>query len=72
MDLNTEKKYELVCFAPFEKTIASCSWNKTLKNWNTEYGSLIRSLQGHQLSIEFSMLFSVWQKKLLLFFLTKH
>ena len=36
-----------VCFSPDGKTLASGSWDNTIKLWNVETGELVRTLTGH-------------------------
>jgi WD40 repeat protein len=40
-----------VAFSPDGKTLASGSWDKTVKLWNVESGQLIQSLDGHTDSV---------------------
>lgn len=46
-----------VAFSPNKKTIASASWDKTIKLWNIETGELIRTFYGHLFAV-FSVNFS--------------
>ncbi len=37
-----------ICFSSDGKTIASCSFDKTIKLWNSENGKLNTTLKGHE------------------------